>query len=337
VAGEERIQDLLTFCIDPGVIGGVPLGGWDFGAALNFSATIDHPYQFDLIDGGGLDIAVLGFAECDLAGSVNASKFGKRLSGCGGFINISQNSKKVVFVGTFTSGGFKAEVGDSQISIVEEGKFAKFVETVGQITFSGTFAAEHDKDVLYVTERCVFRLTRDGLQLTEIAPGIDLQTQVLDLLPFTPIVGELRPMDAAIFQDEPMGLRDRMLDVRIQDRLTYDEASNTVFMNYAGMRVRSQEDIDRIRTAVDDLLAPLNKRVYSIVNYDRFEADLEIMDAYMDTVRYVEETYYLGVSRYTTSGFMRLKLGKELSDRKVSSHIFETHAEAQSNLAETSD
>jgi propionate CoA-transferase len=173
--------------------------------------------------------------------------------------------------------------------------------------------------------------------LTEIAPGIDLQTQVLDLLPFTPIVGELRPMDAAIFQDEPMGLRDRMLDVRIQDRLTYDEASNTVFMNYAGMRVRSQEDIDRIRTAVDDLLAPLNKRVYSIVNYDRFEADLEIMDAYMDTVRYVEETYYLGVSRYTTSGFMRLKLGKELSDRKVSSHIFETHAEAQSNLAETSD
>jgi propionate CoA-transferase len=280
---------------------------------------------------------VLGFAECDLAGNVNASKFGKRLSGCGGFINISQNSKKVVFVGTFTSGGFKAEVGGGEISIVEEGKFRKFVDTVGQITFSGLHAAENDKDVVYVTERCVFRLTRDGLELTEIAPGIDLQSRVLDLLPFTPIVGEVRPMDAAIFQDEPMGLRERMLDVRIEDRLTYDANSNTVFMNYAGMRVRSQEDIDRIITAVDALLGPLNKRVYSIVNYDRFEADLEIMDAYMDAVRYVEEKYYLGVSRYTTSGFMRLKLGKELSARKVSSHVFETHAEAQSSLDSKSD
>lgn len=336
VAGEERIQDLLTFCIDPGVIGGVPLGGKDFGAALNFSATIDHPYQFDLIDGGGLDIAVLGFAECDLVGNVNASKFGKRLSGCGGFINISQNSKKVVFVGTFTSGGFKAEVSDGGISILEEGKFSKFVDTVGQITFSGSFAASHDKDVVYVTERCVFRLTRGGLELTEIAPGIDLQSQVLDLLPFTPIVGEVRPMDAAIFQPEPMGLRDRLLDIRIEDRLTYDAKTNTVFMNYAGMRVRSQEDIDRIIAAVDGLLGPLDKRVYSIVNYDHFEADMEIMDAYMDTVRYVEEKYYLSVSRYTTSGFMRLKLGKELSDRKVSSHIFETHAEAQRNLGDSS-
>ena len=123
VAGEERIQDLLTFCVDPGVIGGVPLGGWDFGAAMNYSAAIDHPYQFDLIDGGGLDIAVLGFAECDRAGSVNASKFGNRVSGCGGFINISQNSKKVIFVGTFTSGGLQATVGEGQIAIVAEGKY----------------------------------------------------------------------------------------------------------------------------------------------------------------------------------------------------------------------
>jgi len=177
---------------------------------------------------------------------------------------------------------------------------------------------------------------RDGLELTEIAPGIDLQSQVLDLLPFTPIVGEVRPMDAAIFQPGPMGLRDRLLDIRIEDRLTYDAKTNTVFMNYAGMRVRSQEDIDRIIAAVDGLLGPLDKRVYSIVNYDHFEADVEIMDAYMDAVRYVEEKYYLSVARYTTSGFMRLKLGKELSDRKVSSHIFETHAEAQRNLGDSS-
>ncbi len=128
VAAEERVQDLVTLTVDPGIIGGVPLGGDDFGAALNFDAAIDHPYQFDFIDGGGLDMACLGFAECDGAGNINASRFGKRLSGCGGFINISQNSKKVVFVGTFTSGGFKAEVKDGAMVIHQEGKFRKFVD-----------------------------------------------------------------------------------------------------------------------------------------------------------------------------------------------------------------
>ena len=132
-----------------------------------------------------------------------------------------------------------------------------------------------------------------------------------------------------------MGLRARMLDIHIEDRLTYDPDTNTVFMNYAGMRVRTQEDLDRIRDAVDGLLGPLGRRVYSIVNYDRFEADTEVMDAYLDLIRYVEERYYLKVSRYTNSGFMRLKLGKELEKRKVSSHVYETRREAAENLTST--
>jgi propionate CoA-transferase len=334
VAGEERIQDLLTFCIDPGVIGGMPLGGGDFGAALNFSATIDHPYTFDLIDGGGLDIACLGFAECDAAGNVNASRFAKRVSGCGGFINISQNSKKVIFVGTFTSGGLETEISDGELRIANEGKFAKFVSEIGQVTFSGRYASERDADVLYVTERCVFELGAGGLKLIEIAPGIDLQTEILDLMPFEPIVNEPKSMDPALFAPEPMDLRARLLDIRIEDRLTYDEATNTVFMNYAGMRVRTHRDVDEIRAAVDALLKPLGKKVYSIVNYDRFEADTEVMDYYLDAVRYVEETYYLGVSRYTNSGFMRLKLGSELGDRKVSNQVYETRAEARAGILE---
>src|SRR5262249_29077694 len=130
------------------------------------------------------------------------------------------------------------------------------------------------------------------------------------------------------FRPGPMGLRDRMLDLRIEDRLTYDPAINTVFMNYAGMRIRSLDELDRIKAAVDDLLAPVGGRVYSIVNYDSFSCEPELMDAYMDLVHYVEERYYLGVSRYTNSGFMRLKLGKGLRDRKVSSRIFESRAEA---------
>ena len=329
VAAEENIQELITLTVDPGVFGGVPLGGLDFGASVNFSAAIDHPYQFDFIDGGGIDVACLGYAECDGRGNVNASRFANRVPGCGGFINISQNSAKVVFVGTFTSGGLETQVVDGRIAISKEGKHRKFVEKVGQITFSGIEASRRDQEVFYVTERCVFRLTPVGLELVEIAPGIDLTRHILDLLPFKPIIDRPRMMDSALFAAQPMRLRERLLDLRIEDRLSYDAVSNTVFMNYSGMRVRTQADLDRIKAAVDALLSPLAKRVYSIVNYDRFEADADIMDAYLDLVRRVEETYYIAVSRYTTSGFMRLKLGSELGKRKVSSHVFESSVEAR--------
>ena len=332
VAAEERVQDLVTLTVDPGIIGGVPLGGDDFGAALNFDAAIDHPYEFDFIDGGGLDMACLGFAECDGAGNINASRFGKRLSGCGGFINISQNSKKVVFVGTFTSGGFKAEVKDGAMVIHQEGKFRKFVDAVGQITFSGAVAAKQDQDVLYVTERCVFRLTPDGLALAEVAPGVDAERDILRQLPFAPVGDAPEPMDPAIFQPEPMGLRDRLLDIHMEDRLSYEPETNMLFMNLSGLRVRTQDDIDRIREVVDNFLRPIGKRVKAIINYDSFDADPEILGAYMDLVHYVEKTYYLEVSRYTTSGFMRLKLGKGLGDRKVSSQVYETRAEARAGL-----
>jgi propionate CoA-transferase len=332
VANEERISDLITLTVDPGVIGGVPLGGLDFGAAVNFSAIIDHSYQFDFIDGGGLDVACLGFAECDGAGNINASRFGKRISGCGGFINIAQNSKKVVFVGTFSAGGLDVAVGDEGLTIRQEGRFPKFVERVGQVTFSGRQAIEADKARYDVTERCVFRLGSDGLELIEVAPGIDLERDILAQLPFTPKVDNPSTMEAGLFRSEPLGLRERMLDIHVEDRLSYEAESNTVFMNYAGMRVRSQDDIDRILASVAALLDPLGKRVNSIVNYDRFEVADDVADAYLDAVRFVEEKYYLKVSRYTTSGFMRLKLGKELADRQVSSQVFESAQEARRNI-----
>ncbi len=333
VASEELIHDLISLNVDPGVIGGVPLGGLDFGASVNFSATIDHPSEFDFIDGGGLDIAFLGFAECDREGNVNASRFGSRISGCGGFINISQSSKKVVFVSTFTSGGLETVVEDGSISIEKEGRFSKFVDTVGQITFSGSLASEEDREVYFVTERCVFRLGRDGLELTEIAPGVDLKRDILDKLPFKPTINDPQPMETALFRPERLELRKRFLDIHIEDRLSYDSGTNTVFMDYAGMRVRTEEDLQRIKEAVDGLLEPLGKRVNSIVNYERFEADPEIMPKYLDLVRYVEEKYYIRVSRYTTSGFMRLKLAHELAKRQVSSEVYESHKQARNHLA----
>ena len=334
IANEEKIQDLITLVVDPGVIGGVPMGGLDFGAAVNSQAVIDHGSQFDFIDGGGLDTAYLGMAQADGHGNVNASRFGQHLSGCGGFINISQNSQKVVFLSTFSSSGLDVEIVDGKERILNEGKVAKFVDHVSQITFSGDVASKSGQEIFYITERCVFRLGEAGLELTEVAPGIDIERDILEKLPFTPRVRDPIEMDASIFRPEPMGLRDRFLDIHIEDRISYDPDTNTLFLNYAGMRVRNSADLAAIKEAVDATLEPLGKRVYAIVNYDRFVADDDIVDQYMDLVKYVEEKYYISVSRYTNSGFLRLKLGKELGKRRVSSRVFETGEEARLHLTD---
>jgi propionate CoA-transferase len=332
VASEEGIFDLMTLNVDPGVMGGIPAGGLDFGAAINHQALIDHCSEFDFIDGGGLDCAFLGFAECDRLGNVNASRFADRIAGCGGFINITQNARKLVFMGNFTAGGAQFAVEEGRLRIVREGRAGKFVAQVAQVTFNGPAAASQGKEVLFVTERCVFRLTAAGLALSEVAPGVDIERDIVKRLGFRLPVEAARPMDRALFEPGLLGLRDRMLDIHIDQRLSYDPASNTVFMNYAGMRVRNAGDIDAIIAAVDRLLGPLGRRVNSIVNYEGFSVAAAALAAYMDAVRYVEKTYYLKVSRFTNSGFLRLKLGKELERREVSNQVFQTRQEAERNL-----
>ncbi|HYS93985.1 MAG TPA: hypothetical protein VEL48_11165 [Candidatus Acidoferrales bacterium] len=325
----------MTLTVDPDVIGGVPMGGLDFGAAVNAQAIIDHASMFDFIDGGGLDVAVLGMAQCDASGNINVSRFSGRRVGCGGFVDISQRSKKVVFVGAFAAGGLMVSVEEGRLAIVREGRHPKFIAVIDEITFSGRVAAAEEREILYVTERCVFRLGERGLELAEVAPGIDIERDILARLPFPLVVGEVRPMEPAIFRPAPMGLRTQLLDIRIEDRISYNADTNTVFLNYAGMHVRTEEDLGRIKDAVDRTLEPLGRRVHSIVNYDSFVADPDILDKYADLVKYVEERYYISVSRYATSGFLRLKLGAELRKRRLSSHVFETRREARRHLGAT--
>lgn len=212
VAAEEGIVDLLMLTAEPGVIGGVPAGGLNFGAATNTQAVIDQPSQFDFYDGGGLDIAFLGLAQADRQGNLNVSRFGPRLAGAGGFINISQAARKVVFVGTFSAGQLEVAVDGGRLRILQDGSAVKFVDEVEHRTFSGPQAVRRGTPVLYVTERCVFELSAAGLVLTEIAPGVDLQHDILDRMDFAPLLPTTpRLMDARIFHEAIMHLRGDML------------------------------------------------------------------------------------------------------------------------------
>ncbi|MES2352142.1 MAG: acyl CoA:acetate/3-ketoacid CoA transferase [Pseudomonadota bacterium] len=326
VAAEEKLLDLVTLTAEPGVIGGMPAGGLNFGAATNADAIIDQPYQFDFYDGGGLDVAVLGLAQADRHGNLNVSKFGSRLAGAGGFINISQNARKVVFVGTFTA---------------DKGATRKFINEVEHRTYSGEYAARRGQEALFVTERCVFRLVLDGgmsgLELVEIAPGMDLERDILAHMDFKPAVSaQLKLMDARIFSPLAMNWRGDFLAQPLERRLVYDAQQQLFFVNFEGFEVTDAATIATICDMVAERLAPLGRKVPAVINYDNFSIAPDLMDDYVKAVNGLAERYYSKVTRYAHSTFMRASLGRAFRRIEKDAALFVNSAEALLRLREDS-
>ncbi|MCD8011305.1 MAG: acyl CoA:acetate/3-ketoacid CoA transferase [Lachnospiraceae bacterium] len=209
IAREEGISEDFTLTVETGPIGGATAQGIFFGASINMQAMADMPSQFDFYDGGGLDVCFLSFAEVDEEGNVGVHKFNGKIMGTGGFINICQNTKKVVFCGTLKAGKLRTSVENGSISITQEGKFEKMVKRVQEITFGGKQAMKNGQEVIYITERAVFRLRPEGLELCEIAPGLDVERDVIAHMGFRPIISSgLKEMDCRLFLPECMGIRD---------------------------------------------------------------------------------------------------------------------------------
>lgn len=211
VATEEGVGDQLTLTIESGLVGGVPTGGQDFGCAVNAWAALPMTSQFDYYNGGNLELTCLGFAEVDGAGNVNVSRFGKKIAGCGGLVDISQSTQTVLFCGTMTAGGLKETIEDGKLVILQEGKKVKFKKSVEQITFSAEFSRKHQQKVLFITDRCVFRVTDQGMELAEVAPGISIEKDILPYMEFEPVIpAEVPLMDARLFSETLMGLESMM-------------------------------------------------------------------------------------------------------------------------------
>ena len=323
VAAEEKVTPYLTMTTEAGAVGGVLAGGSSFGSSANAHSILDQNVMFDFYHGGGLDLTCLGMAECDEHGNVNTSRFGGRLNGCGGFIDISQNSRAVVFAGTFTAGGLEVNIAYGKLKIVKEGRSRKFVKAVEQVTFSGKYATGKSQPVIYVTERCVFQLTPEGLELIEVAPGIDIEKHILANMDFKPIIHKPIPMDRRIFLDEPMDLMSELMNLKLSERINYDPDRNILFANLEGWSVRKKSDIDDLRNALVAARIAAGRRVNSVVNHDGCRIADDLYDDYAELIQYMAENHYLTTSRYSTSAFMRMKMQEALTKRGLAPHIFE--------------
>lgn len=332
VANEEKVTPYLVMTTEAGAVGGVLAGGSSFGSSANAHSILDQNQMFDFYHGGGLDLTCLGMAECDSLGNVNTSKFGGRLNGCGGFIDISQNARAVVFAGTFTAGGLEVAIEDGKLKIIKEGRSKKFVKQVEQVTFSGQYAAQKSQPVLYVTERCVFQLTDHGLELIEVAPGIDIERDILPHMAFKPHIHKPITMNPAIFLDTPMDLLADLLNQKLSERLTYDEKRNVLSVNLSAWSVRKKSDITDLQKAIAGACEKAGQRVNTLINQDGCRIAEDLYDDYADMVAYLSKNHYARTARYATSALTRQKLQDALRRRGLQTRVFESAEEANASL-----
>jgi propionate CoA-transferase len=332
VANEEKVTPYLVMTTEAGAVGGVLAGGSSFGSSANAHSILDQNEMFDFYHGGGLDLTCLGMAECDSLGNVNTSKFGGKLNGCGGFIDISQNARAVVFAGTFTAGGLKVAVEDGKLRIVQEGRSRKFVKQVEQVTFSGQYAAQKSQPVIYVTERCVFQLTEHGLELVEVAPGIDIERDILAHMAFKPHIHKPAMMNPRIFLDRPMDLLADLLNLNLKDRIKYDAKRNVLQVNLEDWCVRKKGDIADLQKAIVETCTAAGRRVDAVINQNGCRIAEDLYDAYADMVAYVMKHHYARTARYATSEVTRRKLQEALRRRGLDTHVFERVEDAAASL-----
>jgi propionate CoA-transferase len=329
VAHEEDILDLITLTVEPGGFGGIPAGGLSFGAVANAAAIIPQPSQFDFYDGGGLDQAFLGMAEIDQHGNVNVSRFAGRLAGAGGFINISQNAGFVCFMGTFSNGA-EVAIEDGSLKITKEGRFRKFLSQVSQVTFSGDYSRSKHQRVVYVTERAVFSLCKSGVELIEIAPGVDLQRDILDQMDFTPVMREpIKRMDHRLFKDAPIGLA-KTRTTMLSERFSYDPDSNTMFINFEGLALHNLEQFDLLQEQLSKAFEALEGPARAVVNYENFFLAPSVEKAYFEMVERNHQKYYTDSVRYSSDAFFRRQSGTRF--QQAHAHLASSFAEALEEL-----
>ena len=319
------------------MIGGIPAGGLNFGAATNTEAIIDQPNQFDFYDGGGLDLAFLGLAQADRDGNLNVSKFGPRLAGAGGFINISQNAKKVVFVGTFTAGRLEVAARDGRLRDPrgrhrEEVRRARSSTAPSAARRRGSGASRCSTSPSAACSGCA----TDGLELIEIAPGVDLERDILAQMDFQPVINGTPRADG------------RAHLPRRADGAARAAAGDTAAAALR-LRRRAERVLHQFRAAVDPQPAGHRatcaarssacwrrsaRRVYAIVNYDNFSIAPELIDPWTDMVKGLVDRFYWGVTRYATSNFVRMRIGDALTQRGLTPHIYDSAEEAHLHLAD---